>query len=93
MLQPGHATTSWPQHDRAALIKANNVERVLADIDADDGNRAVEISEFAACSLSLVPPPPASIAGGAGARPDHSINGRLLVPSFAPASTSYNERS
>lgn len=27
-----------PQHDRAALIMPNNVERVLADIDADDGN-------------------------------------------------------
>jgi hypothetical protein len=31
-----------PQHDRAALIKANNVERVLADIDADYGDRGVE---------------------------------------------------
>ena len=31
-----------PQHDAAALILTNDVERVLADIDADDGGRSVE---------------------------------------------------
>jgi hypothetical protein len=31
-----------PQHDAAALILANDVERVLADIDADDRGRSVE---------------------------------------------------
>src|SRR4051794_38119409 len=30
-----------PQHNSAAVIKADNVERVLADIDADHGDRAV----------------------------------------------------
>src|SRR4030081_3958880 len=31
-----------PQHDGTALILANDVERVLADIDADYGGRGVE---------------------------------------------------
>jgi hypothetical protein len=31
-----------PQHDGAALILANDVERVLADIDADGGGRSIE---------------------------------------------------
>src|SRR6516165_384093 len=33
-----------PQHDGTALILANDVERVLADIDADYGGRVVEFS-------------------------------------------------
>ena len=32
-----------PQHDGAARIVAHNVERVLANIDADHGDRALEI--------------------------------------------------
>jgi hypothetical protein len=32
-----------PQHDDTALILANDVERVLADIDADYGGRIVEL--------------------------------------------------
>ena len=38
-------TTTRPlltQHDRAAVIKRNNVEGVLADIDADYGDRGFE---------------------------------------------------
>jgi hypothetical protein len=31
-----------PQHDRAALIKANDVEGVLANIDADYGDHGFE---------------------------------------------------
>jgi hypothetical protein len=31
-----------PQHDGTALIPANDVKRVLADIDADYGGRSVE---------------------------------------------------
>jgi hypothetical protein len=31
-----------PQHDGTALILANDVERVLADIDADCSGRGVE---------------------------------------------------
>jgi hypothetical protein len=39
-----HLTTRphLPQHDGTALILANDVERVLADIDADYGGRSVE---------------------------------------------------
>src|SRR6266478_3400438 len=36
-----------PQHDGTALILANDVERVLADIDADYGGRSVEFMFFA----------------------------------------------
>jgi hypothetical protein len=32
-----------PQHDGSAPILANDVERVLADIDADYGGRSVEL--------------------------------------------------
>src|SRR5260370_42698619 len=32
-----------PQHDGTALTLANDVERVLADIDADYGGRSVEV--------------------------------------------------
>jgi hypothetical protein len=31
-----------PEHDGTALILANDVERVLADIDADYGGRSLE---------------------------------------------------
>ena len=36
-----HLTTRplLPQHDRAAMIQTDDVERVLTDIDADYGNR------------------------------------------------------
>ena len=43
--EPGlHLTTRplLPQHDGTALIPANDVGRVLADIDADYGRRSVE---------------------------------------------------
>jgi len=32
-----------PQHDRTTLVMADDVERVLADIDADNGDHAVLI--------------------------------------------------
>ena len=63
----------WTQHNGAALIEANDVKRVLANIDADD--RLIPARAFAwVCSLSWAPPVPASIAGGARARPDHPIS-------------------
>jgi hypothetical protein len=43
-----------PQCDCSPLIKANNVESVLADIGADDSNRTVEIPNMA-CSSSIAP--------------------------------------
>jgi hypothetical protein len=42
-----------PQHDGAALILAKDVERILADVDADYGGRSVEVS-VRSCSLSSV---------------------------------------
>ena len=62
-----------PQRDRTALILANDVKRVLADIDPDHGNRAVEFCGMA-CSLSLAPPASFS-SSGAGAGPDHPLPG------------------
>ena len=63
-----------PQHDCAALILANEVERVLADIDTDHGDCAIE---FLGHGVLLVfgAPLPAWLAGRAGARPDHPISG------------------
>src|SRR6266446_2612795 len=53
----------------------HDVERVLADVDADHGESLRCVSETwrAPC---LERPLPASRAGRAGARPDHSISGR-----------------
>src|SRR5216684_5535346 len=63
-----------PQHDRSALIETHNVERVLADIDANHRDRSIEFLRHGVL-LALVAPMPALLAGGAGARPDHSITG------------------
>src|SRR5690242_8111938 len=62
-----------PQHKRTALVLAYNVERVLADIDADGGDSGIENLTWRAPCLRC--PTPASITGGAGARPDHPISG------------------
>src|SRR5712692_843598 len=75
-------STCLPQHDRAALIETHNVERVLADIDANHRDRSIEFLRHGVL-LALVAPMPALLAGGAGARPDHSITGpRQLLFSF-----------
>ena len=42
------------QHDGATLIVADDVERVLADIDADHGDGSLGVWDMA-CSLSLAP--------------------------------------
>jgi hypothetical protein len=63
--------TLLSQYDGTALILAYNVERVLADIDADYGGRVSSFCDMA-CSLSSVPP--ASIRcwqGGSTAGPFH----------------------
>jgi hypothetical protein len=71
-----HLTTLplLPQRDCAPVIETHDVERVLADIDADHGNRSVEFLRHGVL-LALVAPMPALLPGGAGARPDHSITG------------------
>src|SRR5262249_48937567 len=68
-----------PQHDPAAPILANEVERVLADIDADHGDFAIEFLRHGVL-LCLRCPLPAWLAGGAGARPDHPIHGGAKKP-------------
>src|SRR5437899_2556716 len=54
-----------PQHDGAARIVAHDVERVLADIDADHGDRGIGCLRHGVL-LCLWRPLPASLAGGAG---------------------------
>jgi hypothetical protein len=67
------------QHNGAPPILANDVERILPDIDADYGDRALQCLCH---GVLLVFGVPASlIAGGAGARPDHPINGRCALDS------------
>src|SRR6516165_3906140 len=61
-----------PCFDAAAPILADEVERVLADIDADHGDFAIEFLGHGVL-LCLQCPLPASLAAGAGARPDHPI--------------------
>ena len=66
-----------PQHDGAARIVAHGVERVLADIDADHGDRSIGCLRHGV--LLVCGAPCQLIAGGAGARPDHPISGPRAV--------------
>src|SRR5262245_28608826 len=61
------------QHDRTAPIMAHDVERVLADIDADHGDCAVEFLRHGVL-LDFGAPGPASFAGGgrSTAGPSHT---------------------
>src|SRR5204862_7220997 len=75
--QPRFDLTTRPlltQHNSAAIIQPDDVERVLTDIDADHGTALLRFWDMA-CSLSLEPLAK-FVAGGAGARPDHPISGR-----------------
>jgi len=56
------------QHDCAASVKLNNMKRVLADMDADYGDRSV-CCHRRAVLLSGRPP---AYRGGSGTRPDHT---------------------
>ena len=53
------------------LIQADDVERVLADINAEDGDCVENLGH----GVLLVWVPPASIRRLGGARPDHPISG------------------
>src|SRR6185503_4576084 len=64
------------QHNCAAIIEADDVERVLANIDADYRNRSPCCRRHGVLLVSGAPGQ--LIAGGAGARPDHSISGLHL---------------
>ena len=75
--EPGFHLATRPllsQHDGASRIVAHDVERVLADIDADHGDRGIGCLRHGVL-LVFGAPCQHSIAGGAGARPDHPING------------------
>src|SRR5579863_2555486 len=75
-----HLTTRplLPQHDGTTLIVADNMKRVLADIDTDHGDCALELLGHGAL-LVFGTPSQHSIASGAGARPDHPISRHLLT--------------
>src|SRR4029077_3665992 len=62
-----------PKHDCTTLIVSHDVERVLANIDADHGDCAVVGLLRHGVLLVFAAPGAASITGGAGARPDHPI--------------------
>jgi hypothetical protein len=64
-----------PKHDGTTLVVAHNEERVFADIDADHGDCALEFLRHGVL-LVFWRPLPSSLAGGAGARPDHPISRR-----------------
>src|SRR6516225_1632496 len=63
-----------PQHDRTAPIVAHDVERVLADIDADHGDCAIGFLRHGVLLVFATPAQLLSLAE-AGARPDHPISG------------------
>jgi hypothetical protein len=63
-----------PQNNLSAAVLTNNVERVLTDIDADNGKPGVDLLRH---DVLLVFGAPCQLQspGGAGARPDHPISG------------------
>src|SRR5215831_15191287 len=82
-----------PQHDRAVLILANDVERVLTDVDANHASDCTVVLAGHGVLLVFAAPCPASLAGRAGARPDHSISGlgssSVVVGPPRPTSENY----
>src|SRR6516225_12237897 len=69
-----------PQGDGAAAIEADDVKRVLADIDADRGDHTVMLSRHGVL-LSLGASCQPTCRQGPGARPDHPITGsRVRYP-------------
>src|SRR5229473_2080343 len=61
---------------------------ILADIDADHGDRGIGCLGHGVL-LVFGAPCPASLAGGAGARPDHPISGHEPVSSDELRSSRY----
>jgi hypothetical protein len=70
------------QHQASTPILADDVERILADIDADHGDFAVELLGHGVL-LVFGAPSPAWRAGRAGARPDHPILRHQRLKIFA----------
>src|SRR5215472_7991185 len=74
--EPGFDLATRPllsQHDGPTSIQANNMERVLPDIDADYGNSCLACLSHGV--LLFICAPASLVADGAGARPDHPISG------------------
>src|SRR4051812_27107670 len=74
--KPGFHLATRPllsQHQGSTAILANQMERVLADIDADDGDFATVFLGHGVLRC-LRCPSPAWTTGRAGARPDHPIS-------------------
>ncbi len=67
--RPGHATI-LTQHNRATLIVAHDVERVLADIDTTTAIAPFSVWDMA-CSLSCRTWPAYRWRGGSTAGPSH----------------------
>src|SRR5436190_8851888 len=64
--QPRFDLTTRPlltQHNSAAIIQPDGVERVLTDIDADHGNCAVEVLGHGVLLVFGAPLPDSSLAG------------------------------
>src|SRR6516225_7601499 len=81
-----------PQHQSSTAILADQMERVLADIDADDGDFAIEFLGHGVL-LCLRCPSPVWSTGRAGARPDHPISGsRLCIAAIAEEQSSPRDR-
>jgi hypothetical protein len=72
---PSPSITLLAQYQSSTPILAHDVERILPDVDADHGGCG--IGDLTWRSLFCCPKP-ASITGGAGARPDHPVPGHRL---------------
>jgi hypothetical protein len=66
-----------PQHDGPTSIQANNMERVLPDIDADYGNSC--LTSLSHRVLLLICAPASLMGDGAEARADHPISGNSAM--------------
>src|SRR4030095_13421024 len=75
------------QHNCAAIVQADNVERVLTDIDADYGYRSLCCRKHGV--LLCLGAPGQLIAGGAGARSDHPISGHAPAQTVSLPSGAY----
>src|SRR3954471_22673174 len=78
--KPGFHLATRPllsQHQGSTAILADQMERVLADIDADDGDFATVFLGHGVLRC-LRCPSPAWTTGRAGARPDHPISWRVF---------------
>src|SRR5262245_58774746 len=77
-----------PKHDRTTLILPHDVERALADIDADHGDCAARFLRHGV--LLFGAPSQLQTLAGAGARPDHPISGHRPMSYVAAAKLAFS---